>query len=238
MDGSSGSSSSSSGSGSGGPGVGGYYTPAAAHPQQIVYDPSSNATTSGAVKACCCGAPNGNTRRLCSLLGPKSRLFPGTCVIGPDYPCLFVTYALLLGPTLAFIILCAPSLHVAVIVIEAFLIFIVIAFLSVTAGSDPGILQKQTPVELEVQRERLEEEGRAQNMTVCVLCNVYREPGTSHCYDCNACIIELDHHCPWTGKCIGKYNLKYFYGFVWSMCGLIFFTGGAFITWLVRRSVM
>ena len=226
----------SSGNGHSGTGVGGYYTPAAAHPQQIVYDPASNATTSGAVKACCCGIPNGNTRRLCSL-SPSAKLFPATCVVGPDYPCLFVTYTLLLGPTLAFIILCAPTLHTAVIIIEAFLIFIVVAFLSITAGSDPGILQKQTPVELEVQRERLEEEGRAQNMTVCVLCNVYREPGTSHCYDCNACIIELDHHCPWTGKCIGRNNLKYFYGFVWSMCALIFFTGGAFIAWLVRRSV-
>ena len=25
-------------------------------------------------------------------------------------------------------------------------------------------------------------------------CNIFREQGTSHCYDCNACVMELDHH--------------------------------------------
>lgn len=25
-------------------------------------------------------------------------------------------------------------------------------------------------------------------------CNIFREQGTSHCYDCNACVLELDHH--------------------------------------------
>ncbi len=29
--------------------------------------------------------------------------------------------------------------------------------------------------------------------------------------DCRACIEEYDHHCPWTGKCIGKRNVWFFY---------------------------
>ena len=37
------------------------------------------------------------------------------------------------------------------------------------------------------------------------------QPATAtHCEDCNACIDELDHHCPWMGKCIGKGNIAYF----------------------------
>ena len=39
----------------------------------------------------------------------------------------------------------------------------------------------------------------------------------SHCYDCDICVKELDHHCPWTGKCIGKNNLKSFYVFIYSL---------------------
>ena len=35
-----------------------------------------------------------------------------------------------------------------------------------------------------------------------------------HCPDCDICILELDHHCVWTGKCIGKKNLYLFYVFV------------------------
>ncbi len=28
------------------------------------------------------------------------------------------------------------------------------------------------------------------------------------------CVIGLDHHCPWVGKCIGKENIWAFYGFL------------------------
>ena len=35
----------------------------------------------------------------------------------------------------------------------------------------------------------------------------------SHCFDCNICIENYDHHCVWTSHCIGKYNLYSFYIF-------------------------
>ncbi len=31
---------------------------------------------------------------------------------------------------------------------------------------------------------------------------------------CETCIAGYDHHCPWTGKCIGKGNLQEFYNFL------------------------
>ncbi|RYY70057.1 hypothetical protein EON63_22990 [archaeon] len=38
----------------------------------------------------------------------------------------------------------------------------------------------------------------------CTFCKVQRPISARHCYDCGVCIDGLDHHCPWTGKCIGN----------------------------------
>jgi len=42
------------------------------------------------------------------------------------------------------------------------------------------------------------------------------QKGTHHCRDCDVCIRNYDHHCPWTSKCIGEKNLCKFYVFVTS----------------------
>ena len=38
-----------------------------------------------------------------------------------------------------------------------------------------------------------------------------------HCMDCRVCIEEYDHHCPWTGKCVGKRNVRYFYAWLFFL---------------------
>eukprot|EP00392_Amoebophrya_sp_AT5.2_P000351 g351.t1 len=35
-----------------------------------------------------------------------------------------------------------------------------------------------------------------------------------HCDFCDTCIQGFDHHCPWTGKCIGKGNMHEFQLFI------------------------
>lgn len=60
---------------------------------------------------------------------------------------------------------------------------------------------------------------------------VYREGVTTeHCEDCNICVEELDHHCPWSSKCIGRGNMLPFKAFVTSLIFLIvyIFGGGVF----------
>jgi hypothetical protein len=44
-----------------------------------------------------------------------------------------------------------------------------------------------------------------------------------HCYDCGVCVHNLDHHCPWTGKCIGRDNIKYFHAFLSMLCCQVVF---------------
>lgn len=50
-----------------------------------------------------------------------------------------------------------------------------------------------------------------------VKCQTFIPRGAYHCDDCGLCIEELDHHCVWVGKCVGRYNLKLFYFFVGSI---------------------
>ena len=51
-------------------------------------------------------------------------------------------------------------------------------------------------------------------MKFCESCNIFRPLRTSHCHDCNNCVMGFDHHCVWLGTCVGKLNYTYFYHFV------------------------
>jgi hypothetical protein len=103
----------------------------------------------------------------------------------------------------------------------------------------PARYHVAVPVEDDPPPQLFDEQGQPlQNLsqaTLCGLCNVYRIRGTAHCYDCNSCILELDHHCPWTGKCIGKHNLKPFYAFLWAVTGSIVYVIACVLTWLLGK---
>jgi palmitoyltransferase ZDHHC9/14/18 len=61
------------------------------------------------------------------------------------------------------------------------------------------------------------------SMIDCGACGLKRPSNANHCYDCGVCVEDLDHHCPWTGKCIGKNNIRYFYIFLLSLSVHIIF---------------
>lgn len=62
-----------------------------------------------------------------------------------------------------------------------------------------------------------------ENMIQCGHCECKRPRNAHHCHECKLCILDLDHHCPWTGKCIGKKNLTFFHNFLVSLSSLICF---------------
>ena len=47
----------------------------------------------------------------------------------------------------------------------------------------------------------------------CRKCHIIKLCGTMHCATCHKCVYMLDHHCIWFNKCIGQFNLKYFFLF-------------------------
>ena len=70
-------------------------------------------------------------------------------------------------------------------------------------------------IEMKIDKDEELEENEAG--MYCTICEVYRSPRTEHCDDCGVCIMEYDHHCPWTSKCIGKGNAYFFYCFLASL---------------------
>lgn len=69
---------------------------------------------------------------------------------------------------------------------------------------------------------RFKKEEDKLNYQICDKCNIIipKSFRVIHCGYCNICIIKHHHHCPWTGKCIGKNNLRIFCVFG---CSLFFY---------------
>ena len=52
----------------------------------------------------------------------------------------------------------------------------------------------------------------------CPKCNDVKPPRTHHCSICRKCVMRMDHHCPWTGNCVGLKTHKYFICFTfWTI---------------------
>ncbi|KAG4066973.1 hypothetical protein HA402_007721 [Bradysia odoriphaga] len=45
---------------------------------------------------------------------------------------------------------------------------------------------------------------------MCAVCETLTPPRTWHCNTCKTCILRRDHHCAFTGCCVGHTNQRYF----------------------------
>lgn len=52
--------------------------------------------------------------------------------------------------------------------------------------------------------------GSRDKWRFCAVCESLQPPRSWHCKTCNACILKRDHHCLFTGCCIGHHNQRYF----------------------------
>ena len=83
-----------------------------------------------------------------------------------------------------------------------------------TTLSDPGVVTKKYFLE-----NYNADKTVIKNFRICRKCNVVMDldKGTSHCVECGICVMNNDHHCPWTSKCIGKKNIWIFNCFLVSL---------------------
>lgn len=68
-------------------------------------------------------------------------------------------------------------------------------------------------------------------MKFCKVCKIWmkRGHGYRHCPECEICVEEYDHHCPWTSKCVGKGNMVFFYLFLLSIFLTMIYLTVAFV---------
>ena len=106
------------------------------------------------------------------------------------------------------------------ILVSVFYLLYMITYLIVFLGN-PGIAGREHYKDTFV----FEREEDKLNYQKCSTCNIIipKSFRVEHCLKCGICIIKQDHHCPWTGNCTRKKNIKFFYIFSFSLFGYIVF---------------
>jgi len=135
--------------------------------------------------------------------------FGGGFIIGPHVKQLRLSFLMILFTWVSYVFLVLPFLQYSYLYLVALILFTInYQLLFATAFTEPGILPPGY-----ITDEVLE----ARRIFRCSICDTARPPRTRHCRYCNNCVDLFDHHCPWTGTCIGKRNYRYFYLFTWSV---------------------
>ncbi|KAG8382171.1 hypothetical protein BUALT_Bualt05G0049000 [Buddleja alternifolia] len=58
--------------------------------------------------------------------------------------------------------------------------------------------------------------GALENYTFCDYCSKPKPPKAHHCRSCRMCVLDMDHHCPFIGNCVGAGNHRHFIIFLIS----------------------
>ena len=80
----------------------------------------------------------------------------------------------------------------------------------------------------------------SETVVKCSRCNIIvpKYLNMIHCTKCDVCVKKYDHHCPWTGKCIGQRNLIAFYIFLTFLLCYMFMSFITLITYLINWQEM
>jgi hypothetical protein len=143
-------------------------------------------------------------------------------MLGPHYLMLMCTYIIVVGLSVVIYGVVLNQREEGERIAGLVLTILVILSLTVLALKDPGI----APVSSEPVGEM---------STFCEKCQSYRKHGTIHCNDCNVCVEDYDHHCPWSSKCIGKRNVAWFHLFLGLLFVLMVYDGVQTVLVLVEE---
>lgn len=124
-----------------------------------------------------------------------------------------------------------------------------------TCCSDPGIIPRREVVlatndaqKLEAalgynvlgnddEDERIPRALSSRGYRFCRTCRVIRPPRSSHCPDCDNCVLRYDHHCPFVNNCVGQRNYHFFFGFVTCVWCLALLVLPAILWYMTSRDI-
>lgn len=153
--------------------------------------------------------PNLGRMKVCCFINGKPLI-----AIGPDWPMYFVLNVLIQIFVLAYLYIFRNVMSDDLKRLTYTLDFIqIIVYLNVFLRN-PGLASfsgLRSPDDLKFELKR---------MYYCMHCRLIRWDGVEHCFGCNVCILDAEHHCPWTGKCIGQGNKYSFKAFIYTSVGL------------------
>eukprot|EP01114_Cavostelium_apophysatum_P015671 TRINITY_DN4323_c0_g1_i1.p1 TRINITY_DN4323_c0_g1~~TRINITY_DN4323_c0_g1_i1.p1 ORF type:complete len:346 (+),score=22.68 TRINITY_DN4323_c0_g1_i1:169-1206(+) len=184
--------------------------------------------------------------------GNSKLLFGGRCISAKGGGTVSFTLILILAPTVLCSVFVMPfaikHFTIAQPIIFGFLILHSLVSLVLTASTDPGLLPRNArlqayydsrdlvnnPENVVRPPERQYKLGQEMIlMKFCNTCMLFRPPRSSHCSICDSCVEKFDHHCPWTGNCIGKRNYKFFTWFLFSTVLSILYVLGISVATMV-----
>ena len=96
--------------------------------------------------------------------------------------------------------------------INSYVIFIILfwIYIYIFLKKEPEIIQKNKNNNYLINIIKNDHENSIDLWQYCIKCQNKKEFNIKHCFFCDKCINEFDHHCIWLNKCIGKGNKKIF----------------------------
>jgi hypothetical protein len=191
--------------------------------------------------------------------------FGGFLITGgtDDYCCPNIcVWSFILVPSTFYFFWVFPALWLkgvyALPALTLIIFFITTGSLIATCCSDPGIIPRREVVLATRDGPRLEaamgynplgvsdgKEGDSrvpenlsgQGYRWCRTCRVIRPPRSSHCPDCDNCVLRYDHHCPFVNNCVGQRNYHFFFGFVTCVWCLALLVLPAILWYMTSRDI-
>jgi len=156
------------------------------------------------------------------VIGRSAVYCNGCCVLPRNGLTSLIVAALVIAPSVVFLSTIRRDWISLVVVITLMVVSLILLWFAVAI--DPGIIPPIPP-----DPTRTSQFVTINNVVieckVCPTCNIVRPPRSGHCFNCDYCVEEFDHHCGVLGSCVAKRTFRFFAMFFYAttpLAGYIF----------------